>query len=74
MSTVKHRGSITSTRISNGGISYVRKQPGINFPSDSMSEVEIAGMSSEVKVYKKNKTPDCNRTLKENYVQPLYTI
>lgn len=52
MSTVKHRGSITSTNVSNGGISYVRKQPGITFPSDSMTSDEIKAMSSEVKVFK----------------------
>lgn len=52
MSTVKHRGSITNTHVSNGGICYVRKQPGITFPSDSMTADEIKEMSSEVKVYK----------------------
>lgn len=52
MSTVKHRGRITNTGQRNGGISYVRKQPGITFPSDSMTADEIKAMSSEVKVYK----------------------
>ncbi len=49
MSTAQHKGRIVST---GSDRTYVRKQPGISLPSDSMTREEIKGLSGKVTTYK----------------------
>lgn len=55
MSTVKHRGKIVNSVKWNGSVSYTRRQPGIDFPSDSLTPEEIKELSGPVTVYKLEK-------------------